>query len=208
MVCISISIPFVRFLTLFCVQSLDRLDENCKFYKHLTHLFYCKWLHPGTSAKIKSIYIKKNCKDPRHHIRFHGTQRACYEGSSGDKWKPCSNNSCYTCSILRNGFSISKSDPSSMFGPAIYSTIVSSKANLYAKNHNIASRKHAIIVCGVFLGRCACVSRPGDYSAFDTVEATTTSQGGSVNYPETVSYRQRNVVPLGVIIYTRKGWTP
>ncbi|KID98650.1 hypothetical protein MAJ_05306, partial [Metarhizium majus ARSEF 297] len=83
-----------------------------------------------TQAPTLSRVPRKDCKDPRHHIRFHGTQRACYEGSSGDKWKPCSNKDCYTCSILRNGFSLSKSAPSSMFGPAIYSTIVSSSMHV------------------------------------------------------------------------------
>lgn len=39
------------------------------------------------------------------------------------------------------------------------------------------------------------------------VEAVTEAQGGDVKHPETVVYHEGAMIPFGLIIYTRTGWT-
>lgn len=40
------------------------------------------------------------------------------------------------------------------------------------------------------------------------VEGVTINNGGSLQYPEFVVYREDAIVPVGLIMYTRKGWEP
>ena len=70
-----------------------------------------------------------------------------------------------------------------------------------------------MLLCHVFTGRSEKVYRE-DYNRMapsdghDSVEAATRREGGVVNYPLTVVYRESHIIPVGLITYTREGWQP
>ncbi|KAK3292360.1 uncharacterized protein B0H64DRAFT_445300 [Chaetomium fimeti] len=149
--------------------------------------------------------------------RFHGTQRACYIGENGGRLFTCDKPECYLCRVLgesfRTEYARSPNSPiGPLFGPGIYSSVASSKADCYARNHKIHSKKHVVLICRVITNRPQMLAYPdttrtGPDHGFNCVEAVLKPQGGSVNYPETVVYRNDYIVPVGLIIYTREGWS-
>ncbi|KAJ5717659.1 hypothetical protein N7488_003305 [Penicillium malachiteum] len=185
---------------------LIHLGTRSRFYNEVSEMFYSEWRHPNTKAKLLSIYVIRDAKDPELELRFHGTQRACKIGSGS--LEPCDKVECKLCSILKNGFSVAHSKKTCMFGPGIYSSIVSSKANLYAKNHRLHSKKHVLIICGVDRGNAKEMKAAGVPGTCDSVEGITRANGGALNYPETVIYDAARIKPLGLVVYTREGWAP
>jgi Poly(ADP-ribose) polymerase catalytic domain len=96
-----------------------------------------------------------------------------------------------------------------MFGRAIYTTSVSSKADIYAKNRYAGSRMHAMLLCLVSVGKAeemfsADHSKKNPSYGYDSVEAVTKPHGGAVEYPETAVYSEGAIIPIGLIIYTRE----
>ncbi|KAL2851168.1 hypothetical protein BJY01DRAFT_245105 [Aspergillus pseudoustus] len=163
-------------------------------------MFKNEWRHPNTKGKLVSIYVVKNAKDPKLKLRFHGTQRACRIGAGS--LDPCDNDECYICSILKKGFSTTHANPRGMFGPGIYSSIVSSKADIYARNHHIRSHKHVIILCGVDLGHSVTMKVAGLPPPCDSVEGATKPEGGQLEYPETIVYDGARIKPIGLVVDT------
>ncbi|KAH6893537.1 hypothetical protein B0T10DRAFT_604727 [Thelonectria olida] len=146
----------------------------------------------------------------RSSFLFHGTQRACNGGSRGGSFRACHDSDCYTCQVLRHGFQIGTGG---MFGAGIYSTPTSSKADSYARNYHLRSSLHAVLICEVVCDRPQYVrnAQPGRTRpdrGYNCVKALTTSQGGMVNFPETIVYRRDAIIPVGVVIYSREGWMP
>ncbi|KAJ6028424.1 hypothetical protein N7540_004000 [Penicillium herquei] len=160
---------------------LIRLDTGSRFYKEVSEMFDSGWKHPNTKAELFSIYVI-DTKDPDLELRFHGTQRACKIGSGSRKL--CDKIECNVCSILKNGFSVAHSKDTCMFGPGIYSSIISSIDYGNAKEMKAAGAP----------GPC------------DSVEGLTKAKGGKLVYPETVIYDTARIKPLGLVVYTREGW--
>ncbi|RKL23110.1 hypothetical protein BFJ68_g1316 [Fusarium oxysporum] len=143
------------------MKRLSRSDPN---YKDHEFKFYHSWCHDEKSAKVKSIYlasrddIDKSYRGQRfftylnggsYKRLYHGTSRACHIGESGNDLKLCHDDDCGTCGILRQSFKLKYADDEGMFGPGIYSTPNSSKADVYVKNHYISSNLHAMLICYV-----------------------------------------------------------
>ncbi|KAJ5631675.1 uncharacterized protein N7484_011775 [Penicillium longicatenatum] len=183
-------------------MELIRLEKSARFHQQVSHMFNSEWKHPNTRAELVSICVIKNTKDPKLELRFHGTQRACSIGSSS--LEPCDNDECYLCSILENGFSLEYAKPTSMFGSGIYSTVVSSKANIYAKNHGVNSKKHVLILCGIDPGKVKTTKGAGDPGLCDSVEGLTRADGGRLVYQESVMYDEARIKPIGLVVYTRE----
>ncbi|KAF4464473.1 hypothetical protein FALBO_8686 [Fusarium albosuccineum] len=144
-------------------------------------------------------------------IRFHGTRRSCRFGESEQVEDLCAHEDCGLCGILRHSFKLPQTGSGNMFG--IYTTIASSKADAFSHNHHVRSNLHAVIVCRV-AGRHAqylkhaCERRTAPDPGYDLVKALTVREGGDVLNPETVVYREDAIIPVAVILYTRKGWRP
>ncbi|KAL2867616.1 uncharacterized protein BJX67DRAFT_371940 [Aspergillus lucknowensis] len=161
-------------------------------------MFQNEWKHPNTKAKLVSIYVIKNTKRPGLKLTFHGTQRACKIGAGS--LDPCDKDECYLCCILKKGFTLDHANPRAMFGPGIYSSVISSKADIYAKNHHIHCHKHVLILCGVDLGTPKVMQRAGLPGKCDSVEGATRPEGGTLEYPETVIYDPARIKPIGLVL--------
>ncbi|CAG9941520.1 unnamed protein product [Clonostachys rosea f. rosea IK726] len=211
------------------LRKLDRSDV--RFQEHEQE-FNKRWQHRGKYARVQEVFLARDISVSMsiRGIRFnryrngapwmllyHGTQRACYAGESGDSIHNCSNAECKFCSILKESFKISEAGSRNrhgMFGKGIYTTPIASKADNYAKNHHIRSQFHAIILCRVVCDKPQLMHQ-ADHSLvapssdqYNCVTAVTKANGGSVEYPEIVVYRDDAIVPVGVILYTREGWAP
>ncbi|KAI1326717.1 hypothetical protein F5Y16DRAFT_373816 [Xylariaceae sp. FL0255] len=210
------------------VLQMYRASRGDSDYKRYETKFNQSWEHTGKSANIKDIYlakpheIKRSYRGRRfndyrgnksYRVFFHGTRRACNAWRSSSRLRYCHNRECNLCGILWHSFKVHCAQPSSMFGSGIYSTPCSSKADIYAKNHRIFSRRHAVLIC-----RVACNNPQSMTSAdqtlkspaygYDSVRGLTVAEGGTLNYPEYVVYRDDAIIPIGVVFYTRKGWQP
>ncbi|RYP42547.1 hypothetical protein DL768_010319 [Monosporascus sp. mg162] len=187
--------------------------------------FDSNWKHSEKSAEVEAIFMATDAalansyrgqrfekyRNNRDYRRlFHGTRRACRVGEFGDSLTLCKDEDCRLCRILDESFRVeySRQNPGcvmvrladsstdfgarlggGMFGTGIYTTPTSSKADNYVKNHHVKSTLHAMLIC-------------------KAIEGLKISRGGILNYSEIVLYRNEAIVPVGVIMYTRKGWLP
>jgi hypothetical protein len=105
-------------------------------------------------------------------------------------------------------------------------TITGSEADIYAKNHHVRSHKHVILLCGLDLGTPVTMYAAGLPGPCDSVwplsspcryqltklsiqvEGATKAEGGALEYRETVVYDPARIKPIGLVVYTREGWTP
>lgn len=93
-----------------------------------------------------------------------------------------------------------------MFGPGIYSTSVSSKADDYTSNANDWTKTRIMIVNHVTLGRSKMMyeaSHDMQHAPhlYNSVTAATSAEGGKVNYHETVVYRDDAICANAIIVY-------
>ncbi|KAI1162727.1 hypothetical protein F5B18DRAFT_622667 [Nemania serpens] len=210
------------------VVQMYRLGNNDPRYQTYESQFDNAWTHPGKSAKIKQIYlaedngINRAYRGQRFNMYrgnttykeyFHGTQRACNIGRWGSSLRYCKKPECRLCGILWHSFDVKFSGQGCMFGAGIYTTPSSSKADIYARNHHLLSSRHAMLICRVvsnspqqLAAADPSLAAPG--VGYDSVKGLTVVEGGTLNYPEVVVYRNDAIVPVGVIFYTRNGWTP
>lgn len=86
-------------------------------------------------------------------MMFHGTRRACRIAESATDITTCSNEDCNLCRILKGSYNMERAKGRRMFGPGIYSTSVSSKADDYTSNANDWAKTRIMIVNHVTLGR-------------------------------------------------------
>jgi hypothetical protein len=210
------------------VVEMKRLNRKSPEYKKYESWFKKKWEHPNSEADVKQVYMatmqgiansfRGKCfnkyKGKRDYkMVYHGTQRACNVGEKGDTLWLCKNKECFLCQILWHSFKVEKSSGGGMFGRGIYSTPVSSKANLYARNHKVKSRYHAILLCQVVSDNPQAMTGPNSAltapsPGYNCVKGLTVAKGGALNYPEIVVYQNEAIIPIGVILYTRTGWSP
>ncbi|KAK3328770.1 hypothetical protein B0H66DRAFT_539320 [Apodospora peruviana] len=210
---------------------MRKLNPHDRDYKFYAQRFNESWLHPGKTAEIRHIYLASRTdlmqssraqrfaealtkSDGSFVTRFHGSQRACYlgEGGGGDI-DPCGKSKCHICGILKNGFDRRLAKNTGMFGPGIYSTECSSKADIYAKNSHIRTTRHVILICRVVGDRpqmlvSAETNRQSPDARYNCVEAVLNVAGGRVVYPETVVYDEDQILPVGLVVYKRTRWSP
>ncbi|KAH7890557.1 hypothetical protein F5I97DRAFT_45166 [Phlebopus sp. FC_14] len=204
--------------------SLERTIQLClspsdPFTRNIQQDFYSSWKHPGTRRpRVKHIfYLIHQSPHAQSHLSrnraymhqrgnekmlFHGTLRTCQVGDDPSRTSPCNRHDCKLCSILRCSFDPSQSH--GMFGHGVYVSPVSSKANIYSKNPN--SNLHAMLYANVTLGRTKTLyhAKHGLWQApdgCDSVTAATKAQGGDVEYPEMVVYREDAICVNSLIIY-------
>ncbi|EEU45273.1 uncharacterized protein NECHADRAFT_80791 [Fusarium vanettenii 77-13-4] len=187
------------------VPELRRLSESSKLYQDQSDL------EESNQGRRFNEYCRRG--GARFKRRYHGTRRACLIGETGQVLEPCDNSECGVCGILKHSFKIPRGRGGSMFGNGVYSTTISSKADMFAENHHIHSTLHAVFICRVVTNRPQYLRHPDNYRTrpdpgFDSVEAVTLRNGGNVAYPETIVYREDAIVPFAVVMYTRQGWLP
>lgn len=97
-------------------------------------------------------------------LLYHGTQRACYAGESGDSIQNCSNAECKFCSILKESFKISEA------GCKWPSTKRSRRLNGHARSSSIletdrrpARNRHGMFGKGIYTTPIAS-SEPSPFS--------------------------------------------
>jgi len=94
-----------------------------------------------------------------------------------------------------------------MFGPGIYATGVSSKADDYSSNVDSHLQTRVMIINHVALGRSKTMyeaSHDMQHAPhlYNSVTAATYPEGGKVNYHEAVVYREDAICANAIIIYT------
>ncbi|KAF5707757.1 hypothetical protein FMUND_10975 [Fusarium mundagurra] len=166
--------------------------------------FNHSWSHDDKSAKIKSIYLASR----QYRQVWSGTALLHIS-----EWWELQETLPWYLAILRQSFRLKYADDEGVFGPGIYSTPNSSKADVYAKNHYVSSNLHAMLICYVVATKPQrklladhSITRPS--SGYNCIEGVTIDNGGSLQYPEFVVYREDAIIPVGLIMYTRKGWEP
>ncbi|KAK3946354.1 hypothetical protein QBC46DRAFT_369562 [Diplogelasinospora grovesii] len=202
------------------IDRLNFLDRGSRIYEGVKEQFDDAWRHTGRSGDVQAVLLDRKyaleASQPGWRRLFHGTKRACNIGDLGYDLELCNDNGCHLCGILRNSFDIEHAGTEGrqpMFGHGIYTSSVSSKADIYTMNQHIYSPMHAMLLCSVYVGRSeklfqADHSRTSPSYGYDSVEGVTKSNGGTLDYPETVVYNEASIVPIGLIMYTRKGWQP
>ncbi|KDQ12134.1 hypothetical protein BOTBODRAFT_425046 [Botryobasidium botryosum FD-172 SS1] len=196
------------------------LQPHDQFTRNIQNRFYSSWQHPTKKMPtIKHIFyslhqslhsrdhLQRNRTYMRQHgneqMLFHGTLRACRVGDTPENIYPCSRPDCKLCAILRCSFDPSKSC-NGMFGYGVYTTPISSKADGYVKSPN--SSYKAILYANVTLGKTKVMNyaQHGLRQApngCDSITAATIAQGGAVEYPEMVVYREDSICVNSLIIY-------
>ena len=86
-------------------------------------------------------------------MMFHGTRRACRIAESATDTTACHRDDCNLCRILKGSYNMERAKGKRMFGPGIYSTSVSSKADDYTSNANDWTKTRVMIVNHVAVGR-------------------------------------------------------
>ena len=104
---------------------------------------------------------------------FHGTRCECRIGETPTSVTACASETCNVCNIIKGSYSMEEANTSAsrswscqsvrpdmfnvfaerMFGPGIYTTKVSSKADVYVDNVGSGQNKRIMIVNLVALGR-------------------------------------------------------
>ncbi|KIL84062.1 hypothetical protein FAVG1_12759 [Fusarium avenaceum] len=207
---------------------MEKLNYHDRRYQEHKNKFYNSWWHPNKTADVKSIFLASKANIDKayrgkcfntylnggqYKRLYHGAQRTCRIGESGNSLQLCHDDKCSMCGILRTSFKLKFAHKKGMFGPGIYSTPCSSKADIYAKNHHVSSRLHAMLICHVVASKPDrkyasdhSITQPG--AGYNCVEGVTITDGGALMYPEYIVYREDAIIPVGLVIYSRKGWEP
>ncbi|OCH85006.1 ADP-ribosylation [Obba rivulosa] len=207
------------------------LGTNDPVYLEAKKRFVAGWQHPDKTYHLEAIYyivqdgaeaqahlarnraylqaVKARVGDGAEQYLFHGTRRACHIGDDNNNLYPCNNPDCFFCSIMKCSFSLAHVGAHEMFGKGIYTSSVSSKADGYVWNWHMHSHKHTMFLSNVVTGRVEPLlvpqpNRTAPDAGFDSTEGVTKPQGGSVEYPETIVYREDAILPSVVVVYTRQ----
>ncbi|KIO27727.1 hypothetical protein M407DRAFT_37603, partial [Tulasnella calospora MUT 4182] len=137
---------------------------------------------------------------------FHGTSRHCYLGEYEGYVTMCELAICSLCSILRTSFLVTKAGSAGRsfkrFGPGIYTSTVSSKADDYANKPSYSENK-VVLVAKVALGKEGVLYQTtqdltGPPYGYDSVLGEV---GVDLNYDEQVLYKDEAIRPAYVVIY-------
>ncbi|KIO27722.1 hypothetical protein M407DRAFT_72766, partial [Tulasnella calospora MUT 4182] len=145
---------------------------------------------------------------------FHGTTWSCSLGQEEENVNLCQNMTCSLCCILQTSFLVSKACSAgrifSRFGPGIYTSSVSSKADDYA-NAQWYSGNKVMIVAKAALGKGSnhyttslhLTAPPLGYDSVSCFVPQTVlgEVGVHLNYDEQVLYKNEAIRPAYIIIY-------
>ncbi|VUC25126.1 unnamed protein product [Clonostachys rosea] len=211
--------------------TFGRLDPTHHEHKLYTQKFNEGWAHSGKTGQVQAIYMAKGAElrtsyrgqrfgkylkanGNEFKTLFHGTRRSCKNGDGGNTLQPCQDSDCYMCSVLNHSFQLkhARADGTLMFGPGIYSSPITSKADRYAMNHHVRSQMHAMFICRVVVTKPQRLTQADNTRTcpdpgFNCIQGLTVQEGGCLQFPEFVVYDESAIVPVGVIMYTRQGWT-
>ncbi|KAF9035285.1 hypothetical protein BJ165DRAFT_1533777 [Panaeolus papilionaceus] len=170
----------------------------------IKHMFYV--VYSGTGLAHMSKFSDYSNRVGNTQMMFHGTKRACRIGETPEAVTACNRSDCNICCILRGSYDMEKAKGARMFGPGIYSTKVSSKADDYTGNSDSTLRTSTMIVNHVALGRTKIMHAAAHDMThaphmYNSVTAATYPEGGKVNYHEAVVYREDAICANAVIIY-------
>ncbi|KJA22713.1 hypothetical protein HYPSUDRAFT_40822 [Hypholoma sublateritium FD-334 SS-4] len=193
-------------------------------YRIIAQKFLNGWLHPDKpTPTIKRIfYVAYSTEEGLEHLGrfsdycnrvgnvemlFHGTRCECRIGETATSVTVCASETCNLCKIIKGSYRMERAKGQRMFGPGIYSTEVSSKADIYADNVGASQNKHVMIVNHVALGRSKMMyeaSHDMQHAPpmYNSVTAATYPQGGKVNYHEAVVYREDAICANAIVVYS------
>ncbi|KAF8808949.1 hypothetical protein BYT27DRAFT_7188486 [Phlegmacium glaucopus] len=190
-------------------------------YTIIAKKFYEGWKHPKALPSINNIFYVAYSQSGLTHLgkfsdysnkvgntqmMFHGTKRACSIGENPKNVVCCTRNDCNLCCILRGSYNIERAKGARMFGPGIYSSLVSSKADIYATNADRYVKNRVMIINQVSLGRTKMMHEASHDMQhaphlYNSVTAATFPEGGKVNYHEAVVYREDAICANAIIVY-------
>ncbi|KAF8152343.1 hypothetical protein B0H34DRAFT_724786 [Crassisporium funariophilum] len=192
-------------------------------YKLIAQKFREGWKHPHkTMPTIKNIFYVAYSSAGLVHLAkfsdysnrvgntqmfFHGTRRGCNIAETPQSVVSCTRTDCNLCCILRGSYNMERAKGARMFGPGIYSSLVSSKADDYSTNVNTGVRNRVMIVNHVSLGRSKIMHEASHDMQhaphlYNSVTAATYPEGGKVNYHEAVVYREDAICANAIIVYS------
>ncbi|KAL4075066.1 hypothetical protein V8B97DRAFT_1949297 [Scleroderma yunnanense] len=215
---------------------LLRVDRENPRFSEVERLFIKGWRH-GKKDKPEVHFIFKvlwteallesylayrasvqrtvKAKDKRGNERllFHGTNRACLLGETGNNVLLCSLRDCSLCSILRTSFDVTKCGSKNAFkrfGHGIYTTSCSSKADDYTTNISKEATLRVALVSRVVVGipykryrnATDLVSPPNGYHSIAG------EIGWDLNYEETVTYHNDTIRPAYLVVYGNRQEAP
>ncbi|KAF6752613.1 hypothetical protein DFP72DRAFT_1070183 [Ephemerocybe angulata] len=207
-------------------EDLVHIPPSDDDHQRISNIFNNAWKHPKPFPKIHNVfYVAHHSADALAHISrfsnysnkvgntqllFHGTPRTCLIGTTASPahTRLCERLDCSLCLILRESYDIEKAKSARMFGTGIYSTNVSSKADLYASPRRLTGRAtlKSVILNHVVLGRTQ-LMLSADQSLqhapdiYNSVTGATSSEGGALAYHEAVVYREDAMCASAVIFY-------
>jgi len=205
--------------------NLIHLPATDPEYKIISQKFMAGWKHPHKSRPTvhRIFYVAYSGSGLMHlgkfsdystrvgntQMLFHGTKRMCMVGETDQRVNCCTRADCNVCCILQGSYNMERAKGKRMFGPGIYSTNVSSKADDYSVgyNTNTSVRTRVMIVNHVALGRTKMMyeaSHDMQHAPllFNSVTAATYPEGGKVNYHEAVVYREDAICANALIVYS------
>ncbi|KJA16899.1 hypothetical protein HYPSUDRAFT_219214 [Hypholoma sublateritium FD-334 SS-4] len=203
------------------ISSNNLLHSGPNEYEIISERFLNGWLHPDKpTPTIKQIFLVAHSTREGHtyarnfndyynrvgnmQMLFHGTRCECRIGRGS--LKACDSETCNLCEIIKGSYSMEKAKGQQMFGRGIYTTEVSSKADVYVDNVD-DSQDSIMILNQVALGRSkimyeACHNMQAAPPTYDSVTAATYAHGGEVRYHEAVVYREDAICPHAIVVYS------
>ncbi|CAM9669061.1 unnamed protein product [Ectocarpus fasciculatus] len=215
-------------------STLRMLDDSDWEYETLCGLFHTRWLKPqpahGVSiVRIFNIQMPLEVRDKHEQYkrnvvvnlcqRFHGT--SCNAGCNfmvdpQGTAVPCGLSSCSVCNICMLGFklgtNVARTARATRFplryGPGIYLSSVSGKANDYAKlsakTGNDGSELRCMFVANVAVGKPFNTKNSRlPHSACPPLgyQSVVGEVGQGLNFDETVVYKEEAALPTHLIVY-------
>jgi len=201
--------------------NLVHVPPNEQEYKIIANKFYEGWQHPKAKPTIRNIFYVAYSGPGLIHLgkfsdysnkvgntqmMFHGTKRACTIADNPQSVVCCKGTDCNLCCILRGSYNMERAKGARMFGPGIYSSLVSSKADIYSSNVNGSMKNRVMIVNQVSLGRTKTMyeaSHDMQHAPhlYNSTTAATFPEGGKVRYHEAVVYREDAICANAVVVY-------
>ncbi|KIO18084.1 hypothetical protein M407DRAFT_32231 [Tulasnella calospora MUT 4182] len=207
------------------------IDPNNPVFGDICNQFYASWRHKNKRMPIIAHVYKitlgqelmssyrayQNAVETRGGFsamgmskgnecrRWHGTTRLCNLGDHPSNTSCCQRYDCALCCILWSSFRVDKVNSSgrsfNRFGPGIYSSSASSKADDYSTSAAQSYYK-AMLLTKVIVGHGYKAYRDGEVtsppSGYNSVIGEV---GGNLNYDELVVYRDDAIRPSWLLIY-------
>ncbi|KJA19045.1 hypothetical protein HYPSUDRAFT_204955 [Hypholoma sublateritium FD-334 SS-4] len=207
----------------YSITSVNLLGPEPFEHEIISEKFLKGWLHPDKpTPTIREVFLLGYFTQEGHtYVRnfdnyynsvgnmkmlFHGTRYECRIGTGAYK-NACASETCNLCKIIKGSYSMEWTKGRGMFGPGIYTTEVSSKADDYVDNASASKNDRIMIVNQVALGRSkimyeASRNMQAAPPMYDSVTAATYSQGGKVRYHEAIVYQEEAICPIAIVVYS------